>query len=1029
MLRANRAVAVILLVAVVLGVVLVIMSLQARRNQIRAENAEHEARERLWKASLAQARAEVLSTQAGHRAAALEAVHSAAAMRPSRELRNEAIAAMSLRDLVKEREWTLQPYAYGFSFDPDLEYYLVRYREKTLSMFRVADNTRVRDFPMPLFAPAGWNIGDFQFSPTGKYVVIRYNGGAIGFWEKETGKMVRVLGPGQQMKNYCWPPTFTADDKTMCLLMTSAGGPLELFDIETGEVRHLPQLPQKCVWTGGFESRLSLSPRGDLLAWFEGSNVHILDGATGALKQTIPAPSLVHSVSWSEQSDRLAFGCDNYTLFVWDVRSNRVQQLGGKVISSSVQRFSPDGKLLITAGNDGMTCLWDMNTARIMSQTNEVRAMFVSRDGTRIAGGVPGKRVSIWRIVEPLQLKTLECTHLPRNSGWQSDLTPDGRWLIWSPPSWTTARGFELFYLEKENRSLFFPATQKTAVGFLPGTRQFWTTGPESLILRNLPEGDLSAGIPKGETVLPLPAGFQPRGASFSADGKYAAVSGPNNVIMISTAGNGKPVTLEKRFNATLDAAGPASPTGSGMLAVSPDGQWVYGGFNVETGGLPIWNGRTGKLVRTFPVSPASGVFSPDGRWLATVSANHCRLWETGSWHLHLMRPRPELLSHAGFAAFSADSSLVAWSHGADSVALTEPGSSKDLCQISFSGLGTITGLRFSADGHRLVATGIEGRMMVADITYLRRELAAMGLDWPLPAAAEAAAVSPAAVESSAWTPALLVIIPVGIAAILGTLVLRRQGRLTGEFVVATDVAAQRERELAAEREVSELKSRFVTTVSHEFRTPLGITMSAIELLRHYEDRLPEEERRQLFDDIHSATRNMAGLMEQVLVLGRVDAGKLAYRPAPLDLDTLARKLADESLSATNRKCPVEWSMENDLSGASADEALLRHIFSNLLSNGVKYSPAGARVNFTGRREGQLAVFTVQDQGIGIPESDLPRLYEAFHRGANVGEIPGTGLGLVIIKRCVDLHLGTIEVYSKPGEGTTFTVRLPAWRE
>jgi len=314
---------------------------------------------------------------------------------------------------------------------------------------------------------------------------------------------------------------------------------------------------------------------------------------------------------------------------------------------------------------------------------------------------------------------------------------------------------------------------------------------------------------------------------------------------------------------------------------------------------------------------------------------------------------------------------------------------------------------------------------MIIDVRAMRKDLAALGLDWPLPEAP--APVSAAADDPFTWTPALLVLLPVGIAAVLGTLVLRRQGRLTGEFVEATEVASQRERELAAEREVSELKSRFVTTVSHEFRTPLGITMSAIELLRHYEDRLPDEERRQLFDDIHTATRNMAGLMEQVLVLGRVDAGKLAYRPAPLDLDTLARKLADESLSATNRKCPVEWKAENDLSGACADEALLRHIFSNLLSNGVKYSAAGTPVTFSGKREGAMAVFTVQDKGIGIPDSDLPRLYEAFHRGANVGEIPGTGLGLVIIKRCVDLHQGAIEVASKPGEGTIFTVRVPAW--
>jgi signal transduction histidine kinase len=132
-------------------------------------------------------------------------------------------------------------------------------------------------------------------------------------------------------------------------------------------------------------------------------------------------------------------------------------------------------------------------------------------------------------------------------------------------------------------------------------------------------------------------------------------------------------------------------------------------------------------------------------------------------------------------------------------------------------------------------------------------------------------------------------------------------------------------------------------------------------------------------------------------------------------------------LSATNRKCPIEWTAENDLSGAIADEALLRHILSNLLSNGVKYSPAGTPVYFSARREGRDVVFTVKDSGIGIPESDLPKLFEAFQRGSNVGEIPGTGLGLVIIKRCVDLNNGSISVKSSPGSGTTFTVRVPAW--
>lgn len=239
---------------------------------------------------------------------------------------------------------------------------------------------------------------------------------------------------------------------------------------------------------------------------------------------------------------------------------------------------------------------------------------------------------------------------------------------------------------------------------------------------------------------------------------------------------------------------------------------------------------------------------------------------------------------------------------------------------------------------------------------------------------------------------------------------------------------AELHRALANERELGELKHRFVTMVSHEFRTPLGITMSAVELLRNYEERLTDAQRRELLDDIHRSTRGMGGLMEQVLVLGRVGSDTALCRPAPCSLDELAHKLADESLSATNRRCPIEWRPENDLSGAEADVTLLRHIFSNLLSNAVKYSPEGAPVVFACRREGCDAVFTVTDQGLGIPEADWPRLFEAFHRCGNASDIPGTGLGLVIVKRCVDLHGGALHFESRLNEGTTFTVRLPLWK-
>lgn len=236
---------------------------------------------------------------------------------------------------------------------------------------------------------------------------------------------------------------------------------------------------------------------------------------------------------------------------------------------------------------------------------------------------------------------------------------------------------------------------------------------------------------------------------------------------------------------------------------------------------------------------------------------------------------------------------------------------------------------------------------------------------------------------------------------------------------------AELSKALEHERELGDLKSRFVSMVSHEFRTPLGVTMSAIEILRRMDDQLGREHKQELHADILNSTKHMAGLMEQVLLLGRVEAGKLGFKPMPCDLATLLGKLVDECLSATHRKCPIRIECADDLDEAQADESLVRHIVNNLVANAAKYSPDNAEVLVTARREGCDAIIEVIDHGIGIPEKDLPHLYEAFHRASNVGDLPGTGLGLVIVKRCADLHNGRISVHSVVGEGTRFTVQIP----
>lgn len=234
---------------------------------------------------------------------------------------------------------------------------------------------------------------------------------------------------------------------------------------------------------------------------------------------------------------------------------------------------------------------------------------------------------------------------------------------------------------------------------------------------------------------------------------------------------------------------------------------------------------------------------------------------------------------------------------------------------------------------------------------------------------------------------------------------------------------------LAREKELNELKTRFVNMVSHEFRTPLTTILSSAELLEHYGQRWRQEKRLKHLQRIAETTLRLTQLLDEVLLVGRAESGHLPCNPEPLDLVAFVRELMEEMRLGLGAQhillldlSPLEQA--NSLP-SQMDVQLLRHILTNLLSNAIKYSPAGSPVQLRLARQDDHVIIKVSDQGIGIPAQDQARLFESFHRGRNVGSLPGTGLGLHIVKRLVELHSGTVTVQSEEGQGTTVTVALP----
>lgn len=234
----------------------------------------------------------------------------------------------------------------------------------------------------------------------------------------------------------------------------------------------------------------------------------------------------------------------------------------------------------------------------------------------------------------------------------------------------------------------------------------------------------------------------------------------------------------------------------------------------------------------------------------------------------------------------------------------------------------------------------------------------------------------------------------------------------------------QLEQALVQEKKFSALQKEFVSLVSHEFRTPLSIIDVAAQRVTRRRNEITAEELKNRATKIRSAVKRMTGLIDKTLYLSRLDDGKIAFVPVSLSLKDLISGVCNNQ---------AEISPDHDIHFDTAglpkhfvgDPALLEQVFSNLLSNAVKYSPGGCRIDAKGQQDNDQVLISVYDNGMGISKEELPRMFERFFRAKATNGIPGTGIGLSLCKKFVDMHGGGISVDSVEGRGATFTVQLP----
>jgi len=231
---------------------------------------------------------------------------------------------------------------------------------------------------------------------------------------------------------------------------------------------------------------------------------------------------------------------------------------------------------------------------------------------------------------------------------------------------------------------------------------------------------------------------------------------------------------------------------------------------------------------------------------------------------------------------------------------------------------------------------------------------------------------------------------------------------------------------LEKERELGKLKTQLISTVSHEFRTPMAIISSNVQMIRDFNDSMDDAMRKETLKYIYNGVDNMIAMMKNFEVLDKNTI--LEFSPKIINLSQLCSNLSNELQSLPKYTNRIQFVNNFSYDEVVMDKSLITHIVRNLLINALKFS-GNKVVDFTIKEyDNEYVLISVSDKGIGISDSDIENIFEDFHRGSNVVNIKGTGVGMSVVKRCVDLHDGSINVESKLGEGSTINVTLPFGR-
>ena len=733
--RRNPAVAtlsasvVVLLLLIAMSAVVAALLREERNlavaNQTRAEEAEKDLRnerdrtvallkrtqaaeqQATAKSHLAQARAYRWSGHVGQRHESLKELAAAARLQPSLELRNEAIACLALADLRLAKSWDGYPVGTTcLTFDAKFERYARSDGRGNISVRRVADDAEIVHLPGP-----GTHAYHLRFTPDGRHLLASYHLREDWLWNLSRRRVMwkpRTTGTTDLSPNGRW-------------LARGGDGWIRLCDLVSGKEE------KKLKSAAGYHG-FAFDPSSRRLAVTRDlSSVEIYDLDSGKVALTLPHPSNPGAVSWRPDGQFLAATCGN-DVYVWDVRARKPQAILRGLEAPTSVTFSHSGDLLASSGWDATLRLWDPMTGRqLLSKDGAYLHLQFSPNDRLLGFTITGPKVELWEVTSGSAACRVLCGPLGRGGIWNADFSPDGRLLASADSD-----GVHLWDWAALRKVASMPMAAH-AVVFHPSDGSLYTCGVRGLyrwpICRN-PDSDaggLKVGPPQlvGEAAVIWRACFSPEARLLAATDRTHG-----QAIVFDPLGKTDRVLLRPHPEI-------------GFVAISPDARWVATGtFGAFRTAVKVWDARSGKLVWDLPLSVAQSnatvVFSPDGQWLVTATAQDYRFWKVGTWEPGLVLPRERSGTAVPPLAFTRDGKMLAVSISARQVRLLEVATARELASLTAPDPQRVFDLCFSPDGSQLAASCEQQVIQVWNLRELRRHLADIGLDWdapPLPAA------------------------------------------------------------------------------------------------------------------------------------------------------------------------------------------------------------------------------------------------------------------------------------------------------